>query len=165
MTEGRAGVAATVEQFATDFTAEQGSVAPGQSAQGPARAGLTEGGPAGVTGPRVTEVQAAVRTGRVLRGQSSATDFPTAVRHEALVPVPLRPQHFPAEAPVLPGQRLHHHLTARAPPAGLQSGGLGPLLHTADMEYLRRNFRPLRATGQYFLPGNSCDSPRWPGVV
>ena len=104
MTEGWAGVAATVEQFATDFTAEQRSVAPGQSGQGPARAGLTEGGSAGVTGPRVTEIQAGVRTDRVLRGgQRSATDFPTAVRHEALVPVPLGPQHFPAEAPVLPG--------------------------------------------------------------
>ena len=139
MTESLAGVAATVEQFATDLTAEQRSVAAGQSGQGPAGAGLTEGGPAGVTGPRVTEVQAAVRTGRVLRGQSSATDLPTAVRHEALVPVPLRPQHFPTEAPVLPGQGLHHDLTSRASPAGLQSGGLGPLLHAADMEYLRRN--------------------------
>ena len=137
MTEGWAGVAATVEQFATDFTAEQRSVAPGQSGQGPARAGLTEGGSAEVTGPRVTEVQAGVRTDGVRgEGQGSTTDFTTGVRHQALVPVPLGSQHLPTEAPVLLGQRLHHHLAARAPPAGLQGSRPRPLLDAAQVEYL-----------------------------
>ena len=83
----------------------------------------------------MAEVQAGVGTGRVRGGgQGSTTDLTTAVRHQALVPVPLGSQHFPAEAPVLPGQRLHHHLTARAPPARLQGGGPRPLLNAAQME-------------------------------
>ena len=137
VTESCAGVAATVEQFAALSATQQDGVAPGHPGQGPARAGLTEGGPAGVTGPRVTEVQAGVRTDGVRgEGQGSTTDFTTGVRHQALVPVPLGSQHLPTEAPVLLGQRLHHHLAARAPPAGLQGRRPRPLLDAAQVEYL-----------------------------
>ena len=157
-------MAATVEKFATVSTAQQDIGAPGQLGQRPARAGLTEGGSAGVTGARVTKVQAGVRTGRIRGdGQGSTTDFSTAVRHQTLVPVPLRSQHFPAEAPVLLGQRLHHHLTAGAPPARLQGGGLGPLLDAAQMEYLKSKTMlsiSVRSAERYFLPDNSSDSPR-----
>ena len=167
VTGGGAGVATTVEQFAALRTTEKNGVAPGQSGYGTARAGLTEGGSAGITGPRMTEIQAGVGTHGVRGGEGSATDLPAAVGHQAFVPVPLGPQHFPAEAPVLPGQRLHHRLTARAPPARLQGRGLGPLLHTADVEYLKRNFVvDISVTNRViFLPGSSSDSPRWPDVV
>ena len=169
MTESCAGVAPTVERFATLSSTQQRGVAPCHPGESSAWAGLTEGGAAEVTRPRVAEVQAGVRTGRVRGGgQGSTTNFTTAVRHQALVPVPLRSQHFPTEAPVVLGQRLHHHLTARAPPARLQGGGLGPLLDAAHMEYLNKNFVVeliVTKTEQYFLPGNSSDSPRLAGVV
>ena len=163
VTGGGAGVATTVEQFAALRTTEKSAVAPGQSGYGPARAGLTEGGSAGITGSRMTEIEAGVGTHGVRGGESSATDLPAAVGHQAFVPVPLGPQHFPAEAPVLPGQRLHHRLTARAPPARLQGGGLGPLLDAAQMEYLKSKTMlsiSVRSAERYFLPDNSSDSPR-----
>lgn len=83
----------------------------------------------------MTEVETGVRT-LGSGGQGSTTHLTAAVRHQAFVPVPLRVEHFPAEAPVVPGQRVHHHLTARAPPARLQCSRPGPLPDTPDVEYL-----------------------------
>lgn len=121
MTEFLAGVAPAGENFAARFTTQELSVAPGQSTQRATGTSLTEGGLARVTRPRVAEVQTGVRT-LTTRAQWPAAHLTTAVRHQALIPVPLRADQLPTEAAVLPGQGLHHHLAPRAPPARLLGG-------------------------------------------
>ena len=82
----------------------------------------------------MAELHAGVGAGVPL---AAAAHLPAGVRHQALVPVPLRVPQLPAEAAVLGGGRRGDGLAARAPPTpGLRAGGLSPLLYTDKMEYL-----------------------------
>ena len=123
------------EELDALLATEEVRVAPGDPGEGPAGAGLAEGGSAGIARSRVTEVETGVRTVRG-GGQRSTTHLTAGVGYQTFVPVPFWVEELPAEAPVLLGQGLHHDLAARAPPAGLHGGRPGPLPHTAEMEDL-----------------------------
>jgi len=135
MTLGGTPVPATGEELDALLATEEVRVAPGDPGEGPAGAGLAEGGSAGIARSRVTEVETGVRTLRG-GGQGTTTHLTAGVGHQTFVPVPFWVEELPAEAPVLLRQGLHHDLAARAPPAGLHGGRPGPLPHTAEMEDL-----------------------------
>ncbi len=82
----------------------------------------------------MTQLHACVRTGRTA---PPATHLTAAVRHDALVAVPLGVAKFAAKAEVFPRHERIDALAARAPPpAGVCPGGLGPLLDAMDVEDL-----------------------------
>ena len=92
---------------------------------------------AGRAGPSMAQLHTLVHTASYSPG--SLTHLPTAVGHQAIVPVPLRIPHLPAEAPVVSGEGGGYHLAPRAPPSPTLCGGcLGPLLDATKVENLKR---------------------------
>jgi len=90
---------------------------------------------AGRAGPSMAQLHTLVHTASYSPG--SLTHLPTAVGHQAIVPVPLRIPHLPAEAPVVSGEGGGYHLAPRAPPSPTLCGGcLGPLLDATKVENL-----------------------------
>jgi len=58
------------------------------------------------------------------------------VRHQTLVPDPLRVGQFAAEARVVPGDGRDGGLAAWTPPAAIHCHALGPLLDADDVKHL-----------------------------
>ena len=76
------------------------------------------------------------REGAVCCSQGPATNLSAGVRHQTLVPDPLRVGQFAAEAGVVPGDGGDGHLAPWTPPAALHRHALGPLPGAADVKHL-----------------------------
>jgi len=93
-----------------------------------------EGGGAGWAGSGVAQLHAGVGTGR---GAPPPAHLPAAVRHHALVPVPLGVAQLAAEAEIFPRNERVDALAAGAAPAPVFcTGRLRPLLDAMDVEDL-----------------------------